>query len=100
MTFQKDPQQNETKHLLQFASFPGKRVLEIGCGWGSFALEAARTTGWAITLAACCARVGFSPISSVGAEGAEPSITETRTGLPKKRVARSSTSFKWSRCAR
>ena len=34
MTFHKDPQQNETKHLLQFAGFPGKRVLEIGCGEG------------------------------------------------------------------
>jgi ubiquinone/menaquinone biosynthesis C-methylase UbiE len=34
MTFQKDPDQNETKHLLQFAGFPGKRVLEIGCGEG------------------------------------------------------------------
>jgi ubiquinone/menaquinone biosynthesis C-methylase UbiE len=34
MTFHKDPQQNETKHLLQLASFPGKRVLEIGCGEG------------------------------------------------------------------
>jgi ubiquinone/menaquinone biosynthesis C-methylase UbiE len=34
MTFQKDPDQNETKHVLQFADFPGKRVLEIGCGEG------------------------------------------------------------------
>jgi ubiquinone/menaquinone biosynthesis C-methylase UbiE len=34
MTFQKDPDQNETKHLLQFTGFPGKRVLEIGCGEG------------------------------------------------------------------
>src|SRR5262245_44611524 len=34
MTFQKDPEQNETKHLVQFADFPGRRVLEIGCGEG------------------------------------------------------------------
>jgi ubiquinone/menaquinone biosynthesis C-methylase UbiE len=34
MTFQKDPEQNETKHLLQFADLPGKRVLEVGCGEG------------------------------------------------------------------
>jgi ubiquinone/menaquinone biosynthesis C-methylase UbiE len=34
MTFQKDPDHNETKQLLQFAGFPGKRVLEIGCGEG------------------------------------------------------------------
>jgi ubiquinone/menaquinone biosynthesis C-methylase UbiE len=31
---QKDPEQNETKHLRQFADFAGKRVLEIGCGEG------------------------------------------------------------------
>jgi ubiquinone/menaquinone biosynthesis C-methylase UbiE len=34
MTFQKDPEQNETKHLLQYADFSGRRVLEIGCGEG------------------------------------------------------------------
>ena len=34
MSFQKDPQQNETKHLYNFANFTGRRVLEIGCGEG------------------------------------------------------------------
>ena len=34
MTFYKDPEQNETKHLLKFANLAGKRVLEIGCGEG------------------------------------------------------------------
>lgn len=34
MTFQKDPGQDETKHLHQFVDFAGKRVLEIGCGEG------------------------------------------------------------------
>jgi ubiquinone/menaquinone biosynthesis C-methylase UbiE len=34
MTFQRDPEQNETKHLLQFADPSGRRVLEIGCGEG------------------------------------------------------------------
>jgi ubiquinone/menaquinone biosynthesis C-methylase UbiE len=34
MTFQKDPEQNETKHLLKYADFSGRRVLEIGCGEG------------------------------------------------------------------
>jgi ubiquinone/menaquinone biosynthesis C-methylase UbiE len=34
MTFYKDPEQNETKHLLKFIDFAGKRVLEIGCGEG------------------------------------------------------------------
>jgi ubiquinone/menaquinone biosynthesis C-methylase UbiE len=34
MSFQKDPQQNETKHLHQFANFSDRRVLEIGCGEG------------------------------------------------------------------
>jgi ubiquinone/menaquinone biosynthesis C-methylase UbiE len=34
MTFLKDPEQNETKHLLQSADFEGRRVLEVGCGEG------------------------------------------------------------------
>ena len=34
MSFEKDPQQNETKHLHQYADLAGKRVLEIGCGEG------------------------------------------------------------------
>ena len=34
MTFYKDPEQSETKHLHKFADVAGKRVLEIGCGEG------------------------------------------------------------------
>lgn len=34
MTFYKDPEQSETKHLHKFADAAGKRVLEIGCGEG------------------------------------------------------------------
>jgi ubiquinone/menaquinone biosynthesis C-methylase UbiE len=34
MTFYKDPEQNETKHLNKFVDFAGRRVLEIGCGEG------------------------------------------------------------------
>lgn len=34
MTFIKDPEQNETKHLHKFADITGQRVLEIGCGEG------------------------------------------------------------------
>lgn len=34
MTFQKDPEHNETKHLKKFADFTGRRVLEVGCGEG------------------------------------------------------------------
>ena len=34
MTFQKDPEQNETKYLQHFVDFTAKRVLEIGCGEG------------------------------------------------------------------
>ncbi len=34
MTFQKDPEQNETKYLHTFVDFSRKRVLEIGCGEG------------------------------------------------------------------
>ena len=47
MSFQKDPQQNETKHLHQFANFSDRRVLEIGCGEGRltwrYATKPART---------------------------------------------------------
>ena len=49
MTFHKDPGQNETKHLLQVADFPEKRVLEIGCGEGRltwrYAGKSAMTVG-------------------------------------------------------
>jgi len=31
---QKDPEQNETKHLRKSVDFTNKRVLEIGCGEG------------------------------------------------------------------
>jgi ubiquinone/menaquinone biosynthesis C-methylase UbiE len=34
MTFYKDPEQNETKHLRRFVDVADKRVLEIGCGEG------------------------------------------------------------------
>ena len=34
MTFYKDPERSETKHLHKFADVAGKRVLEIGCGEG------------------------------------------------------------------
>jgi len=34
MTFQKDPEQNETKHLHKFVDLTERRVLEIGCGEG------------------------------------------------------------------
>jgi ubiquinone/menaquinone biosynthesis C-methylase UbiE len=34
MSFQKDPEQNETKNLRKFIDVAGKRLLEIGCGEG------------------------------------------------------------------
>lgn len=34
MTVQKDPEGNETRHLLKFADFQDKRTLEVGCGEG------------------------------------------------------------------
>jgi ubiquinone/menaquinone biosynthesis C-methylase UbiE len=47
MTFQKDPEQNETKYLHTFADLTGKRVLEIGTGEGRltwrYAANAANT---------------------------------------------------------
>jgi len=34
MPIQKDPEQNETKHLHKIVDFTGKRILEVGCGEG------------------------------------------------------------------
>ncbi|MGE5377066.1 MAG: class I SAM-dependent methyltransferase [Bacteroidota bacterium] len=34
MTFQKDPEQNETRYLHKFADLTNRRVLEIGTGEG------------------------------------------------------------------
>ena len=49
MSFQKDPERNETKYLHKFAPFANQRVLEIGCGEGrlswQYAREARSTVG-------------------------------------------------------
>lgn len=49
MTLIKDPEQNETNHLLKAVNFSGKRVLEIGCGEGRltwrYASASASTVG-------------------------------------------------------
>ena len=49
MTFQRDPEQNETKHLRKFVDVAGKRVLEVGCGDGRltwrYAADAAHVSG-------------------------------------------------------
>ena len=34
MSFEKDPEQNETRYLHHFADLKDKRVLELGCGEG------------------------------------------------------------------
>ncbi|HLO15858.1 MAG TPA: class I SAM-dependent methyltransferase [Anaerolineales bacterium] len=47
MTFQKDPEQNETQYLNKFVDFANQRVLEIGCGEGRLTwryAKAAQTT--------------------------------------------------------
>lgn len=49
MTFQKDPDRNETHFLRKFVDFSGRKVLEIGCGEGRltwrYAERAAHVTG-------------------------------------------------------
>ena len=47
MTFLKDAEQNERKHLHRFADFTDTRVLEVGCGEGRMTWQyanAAQTT--------------------------------------------------------
>jgi cyclopropane-fatty-acyl-phospholipid synthase len=45
-----DAQNNKYDHLLELAEVgPGDHVLEIGCGWGGFAVHAARKTGCHVT---------------------------------------------------
>ena len=49
MTVNKDPEKNETAHLMQYADFSGRRVLELGCGDGRltwrYASSARRVVG-------------------------------------------------------
>ncbi len=44
MSFQKDPEQTETKTLHKFTDFAAKRVLEIGCGDGRLTWRYAKET--------------------------------------------------------
>jgi ubiquinone/menaquinone biosynthesis C-methylase UbiE len=44
MTFEKDPERNETKHLHQFVDFANQRVLEVGCGEGRLTWRYAKET--------------------------------------------------------
>jgi cyclopropane-fatty-acyl-phospholipid synthase len=51
---------------------PGDRVLEIGCGWGSFAIHAARTRGCrvtALTISEAQHRVACERVRAAGLEG-------------------------------
>jgi len=50
MTFIKDPEQNETKHLHKIVDFANKRVLEIGCGEGRLTWRYASTSSFTIGL--------------------------------------------------
>jgi ubiquinone/menaquinone biosynthesis C-methylase UbiE len=44
MTLQKDPEQNEVKHLHKFVDFTNRRVLEVGCGEGRMTWQYAKGT--------------------------------------------------------
>ena len=48
MTFQTDPERNETKFLNKLADFADKRVLEIGCGEGRLSWQYAYTPTFTI----------------------------------------------------
>jgi len=50
MTFIKDPEQNETKHLHKIVDFANKRVLEIGCGEGRLTWRYASASSYTIGL--------------------------------------------------
>jgi cyclopropane-fatty-acyl-phospholipid synthase len=45
-----DAQRNKIRRVVELADIrPGDHVLEIGCGWGGFAIEAVRRTGCRVT---------------------------------------------------
>ena len=45
-----EAQRNKIRRIIDLAGIgPGDHVLEIGCGWGGFAIEAARATGCRVT---------------------------------------------------
>ena len=61
---------------------PGDRVLEIGCGWGGFAVHAARTTGCQI-VAITVSREQYELASQrVAAEGLDDQVCIVYLGLP------------------
>jgi ubiquinone/menaquinone biosynthesis C-methylase UbiE len=45
MAVQKDPEQNETKHLRRHADLSGKRILEVGSGDGRLTWRYAQVAG-------------------------------------------------------
>jgi ubiquinone/menaquinone biosynthesis C-methylase UbiE len=48
MSLQRDPEENEKKHLQKYADFKNKRVLEIGCGEGRLTWKYAAGTSLTI----------------------------------------------------
>src|SRR5689334_14039360 len=44
MSLQRDPEENEKKHLQKYADFKGRRVLEVGCGEGRLTWKYASST--------------------------------------------------------
>ena len=64
---------------------PDDHVLEIGCGWGGFAIHAARQTGCRVTGLTISAEQAKLARERVAAAGLSDRVDDPRAGLPRAR---------------